>query len=34
MVRALVETTPHGHQVRIGGQCYTTLTGELHIPPE
>jgi trans-2,3-dihydro-3-hydroxyanthranilate isomerase len=33
MVRALVETTPHGHRVRIGGQCHTTLTGELHIPP-
>ena len=22
-----------GHRVRIGGQCFTTLTGELRIPP-
>jgi PhzF family phenazine biosynthesis protein len=33
LVRALVEATPQGYRVRIGGQCFTTLTGELRIPP-
>jgi trans-2,3-dihydro-3-hydroxyanthranilate isomerase len=33
LVRALVETTPHGYQVHIGGLCQTTLTGDLLIPP-
>jgi PhzF family phenazine biosynthesis protein len=33
LVRALVEATPQGYQVSIAGQCFTTLTGELRIPP-
>ena len=33
LVRALVEATRQGYRVRIGGQCFTTLTGELRIPP-
>jgi len=34
LVRALVESTPQGYCVRIAGQCFTTLTGELRVPPE
>jgi trans-2,3-dihydro-3-hydroxyanthranilate isomerase len=34
LVRALVESTPQGYRVRIAGQCFTTLTGELRVPPE
>ncbi len=34
LVRALVETTPLGYRVRIGGQCFTTIRGELDVPPE
>jgi trans-2,3-dihydro-3-hydroxyanthranilate isomerase len=32
LVRALVEETPRGHRVRVGGQCFTTLRGELRVP--
>ena len=27
------EAEKNSNRVRIGGQCYTTLTGELRIPP-
>ena len=33
LVRALVEATPRGYQVRIAGLCQTTVTGEIRIPP-
>jgi PhzF family phenazine biosynthesis protein len=33
VVRVLVESTPRGYGVRIAGQCYTTLMGELCVPP-
>jgi PhzF family phenazine biosynthesis protein len=33
LVRALVESTPQGYRVCIGGQCFTTLTGDLRVPP-
>jgi trans-2,3-dihydro-3-hydroxyanthranilate isomerase len=32
LVRAVVESTPEGYRARIGGQCFTTLTGELRAP--
>jgi PhzF family phenazine biosynthesis protein len=34
LIRALVEATPRGHRVTIGGQCFTTMSGELQVPPE
>ncbi len=34
LVRALVEASPQGYRVQIGGECFTTLTGELRVPPE
>ncbi len=34
LVRALVETTPAGHRVSIGGLCFTSVTGEIRIPAE
>lgn len=33
IIRALVEATPQGHRVSIGGQCFATLRGELEVPP-
>jgi len=32
LVRALVEATPHGYRVQIGGQCFTTVSGEMRVP--
>jgi PhzF family phenazine biosynthesis protein len=32
LVRALVESMPQGYRVCIGGQCFTTLTGDLLVP--
>lgn len=32
-VRALVESTPKGYHVFVGGTCWTTLRGELRRPP-
>lgn len=32
LVRALVHATGRGYQVSIGGQCFTTVTGEIRVP--
>jgi len=34
LVRALVQTTPNGCSVRIGGVCHTTISGTMRVPPE
>jgi len=33
VVRALVESTPPGYRVQVGGRCQVTLRGELCVPP-
>ncbi len=33
LVRAVVDATPQGYRVTIGGQCFTTITGEVVVPP-
>lgn len=32
LVRALVEATPSGYRVSIGGSCHTTIVGEMRVP--
>ncbi len=34
LVRAVVEATQQGYRVTIGGQCFTTITGEVCVPAE
>lgn len=34
LLRALVEATPKGYRVSIGGQCCTALAGDLRVPRE
>jgi trans-2,3-dihydro-3-hydroxyanthranilate isomerase len=34
LIRALVEPTPEGYRTLIGGRCFTTLVGEISIPPK